>query len=481
MRAIERSMASTKKRVAMRRPAPSESVQAAFGLFDDDSGSDDEQEPLARVSSQLAAIEIVAPESQIAREGPSPPPTADGLDVPSLYAPWDDVKPLAVGPIELVQSCEGIGGSRGYVAARDLEPGTQILVEQVFIPWPRDVEPADPEFFIATLESVLSRADYQDIMDHLGFLFPRELHELPADVLAAGRAKYDDQIAELVRNFRELPLEHDAVLQNVFAMQCNAFDSGVFLYNAMFNHNCNPNCVKFTPETSAAGDGVEGISEVRVAQSVRKGEPLTISYLYPREQSHERRQQNLREQFGFNCTCALCKRGDSALPPPATAAQAAEQGMSMFELEKILAATEELLKESPAGAANVLSIALEALSDALEMAAHDHIVFMRIHKLVADCCDLLLKSKPHQDVREYAILFLRSSYELLELQRSLLNPDHIDLARTLNDVSQGIQLLLSLDQKALLEEFPEWKDFRHASIVENQYRQEYRRIKKLYE
>lgn len=462
----------------MSRQAPSASVQAAFGLFDDDSSSDDEQQTLAPVAMQLAAIQIVAPESEAQPAASSSPSIPDGLDVPSLYAPWDDVKPLAVGPIELVQSCVGIGGSRGYVAARDLEPGTQILVEQVFIPWPQDVEPSDPEFFIATLETVLARPDYQDIMDHLSYLYPRELSELPEDVLAAGRAKYDDQIDELMGNFHDLTLEHDALLQNTFAMQCNAFDSGVFLYNAIFNHDCNPNCVKFTPETSAAGDG---ISEVRVAKRVLKGEPLTISYLYPREQSHERRQQNLREQFGFNCSCALCKRGDSVLPPPASATQATDQGMSMFELEKILAATEEMLKDNAASAANVLSIALEALSDALEMAAHDHVVFMRIHKLVADCCDLLLKSKPRQDVREYAILFLRSSYELLELQRSLLNPDHIDLARTLNDVSQGIQLLLSLDQKALLEEFPEWTDFRHASIVENQYRQEYRRIKKLYE
>lgn len=457
-----------------RSAAPSASVQAAFGLFDDDS-SDDEQ--VAVASQQLEAIHIVpdvAPASSTADEQ-----LAVALDafVPSLYAPWDDVKPLAVGPIELIDSYTDIGGSRGYVAARDLEPGTRILVEQVYIPWPNDVEPADPEFFVATLESVLARDDYQDIMDHLSFLYPQQLSDLPAALLEAGRTKYDRQIEELRRNFRDLALSHDALLQNVFAMQCNAFDSGVFLYNAIFNHDCNPNCVKFTPEETEG----DGISEVRVAKRVAKGEPLTISYLYPREQSYERRQQNLRDQFGFDCVCPLCRRGDSVLPPPPSSAQPRAEDMTIFELEKILAASEAMLKESQSSAGHVLAIALEALSDALEMAAHDHLVFMRIHKLVADCCDLLLKSKPHQDVREYAILFLRSSYELLELQRSYLSPDHIDLARTLNDVSQGIQLLLSLDPKALLEEFPEWKDFRQASIVENQYRQEYRRIKKLYE
>ncbi|RLN92538.1 hypothetical protein BBJ28_00009073 [Nothophytophthora sp. Chile5] len=452
----------------------SASVQAAFGLFDGDS-SDEEAEQ-----------QVVAPHEVIHISPPPAPSARDDAEASlpsevarSLYAPWDDVKPLAVGPVDLITSYADIGGNRGYVAARDLTPGTQVLVEQVYVPWPSDVEQSDPEFFLATMESVLSRPDYADIMQHLGHLFPEKLSDLPENLLTAGREKYGPQIDELRENFHELALSHDQVLQNVMAMQCNAFDSGVFLYNAMFNHDCNPNCVKFTPE-DAGPEG--GVSEVRVARAIGKGEPLTISYLYPREQSRENRQRNLREQFGFDCICALCKRGDSVLPKPATATEeSASSKPSMQELEKVLGGAEEMIKENPESAAATLSVAIETLSDALEIAAHDHVVFMRIHKLVADSCDLLLRAKPQQDVREYAILFLRSSYELLELQRALLNADHIDLARTLNDVSQGIQLLLSYDPKVLLEEFPEWKDFREASVVENQYRQQYRRIKRMYE
>ncbi|RLN63176.1 hypothetical protein BBJ29_006349 [Phytophthora kernoviae] len=376
------------------------------------------------------------------------------------------------------QNLNGVGGCRGYVAACDLQPGTQVLVEQVYVPWPSDVDTSDPEFFLATMESVLSRPDYTDIMQHLGYLYPEKLSELPGDLLAAGRTKYGPQVDELCKNFSELTLTHDQVLQNVFAMQCNAFDSGVFLFNAMFNHDCNPNCVKFAPE-DAGPDG--GVSEVRVARPIKKGEQLTISYLYPREKSRENRQKNLREQFGFECKCELCKRGDSLLPPPPSAANGSESVKpDMQELEKVLVGAEEVIKTNPESAAAALSVALETLSDALEIAAHDHLVFMRIHKLVADSCDLLLRAKTER-VCEYSILFLRSSYELLELQRTYLNPDHIDLARTLNDVSQGIQLLLSYDPKVLLTEFPEWKDFRQASVVENQYRQEYRRLKRMYE
>lgn len=454
---------------------PSASVQAAFGLFDDDSSDEETSTPIVTPHAVVHIVSGAATSSSAAKEEEQ---ESAGQVTRSLYGPWDDVKPLAVGPIDLITSFNDVGGSRGYVATRDLKPGTQVLVEQLYVPWPRDVDTSDPEFFLATMESVLSRPDYADIMEHLGHLYPDKLSELPEELLAAGRQKYGPQVDELCKNFSELALSHDQVLQNVLAMQCNAFDSGVFLYNAMFNHECNPNCVKFTPE-DAGPEG--GVSEVRVARPIAKGEQLTISYLYPREQSRENRQKNLWEQFGFKCNCELCKRGDSVLPPPPSATDDSDGTKpGMQDLEKVLVGAEEIIKTNSESAAAALSVALETLSDALEIAAHDQLVFMRIHKLVADSCDLLLRVKTER-VCEYSILFLRSSYELLELQRTYLNPDHIDLARTLNDVSQGIQLLLSYDPKVLLTEFPEWKDFRQASVVENQYRQEYRRLKRMYE
>ncbi|CAI5715320.1 unnamed protein product [Hyaloperonospora brassicae] len=455
---------------------PSVSVQAAFGLFDDDSSDDETATPPlvappteVHVNTRAESRPAVATRDE--QEAAAPVPR-------SLYETWDDVKPLAVGPIDLVTSFDSVGGSRGYVALRDLDPGTQVLVEQVYVPWPRDVDASDPEFFLATMESVLVRPDHADIMDRLSNLYPEDLSELPEELLAAAREKYGLQVDALCLNFDSLALSRDQVLQNVLAMQCNAFDSGIFLYSAMFNHECNPNCVKFTPE----GLGPKGaVSEVRVARPIAKGEQLTISYLYPREQSRDNRLKNLWEQFGFECKCELCKRGDSVLPPPSSAARGSGGTKPcMQDLEKVLAAAEEVIRAKPKSAAAALSVALEALSDALEIAAHDHLVFMRIHKLVADSCDLLLRTKSER-LCEYSILFLRSSYELLELQRTYLNPDHIDLARTLNDVSQGIQLLLSYDPTVLLTEFPEWKDFRHASVVENQYRQEYKRLKRVYE
>lgn len=451
----------------------SASVQAAFGLFDGDS-SDEETAALHVPPQEIVDMSSVAvtPSSTTKEEHQT---TAKSTR--SLFKPWDDVKALAVGPIDLVMSIDAVGGSRGYVATKDLEPGTLVLAEQVYVPWPSDLETSDPEFFLATMESLLSRPDYATIMEHLSHLYPEKLDELPEELLAAGQEKYGPHVDELCNMFSELALSHDQVLQIIFAMQCNAFESGVFLYNAMFNHDCNPNCVKFTPEDASAESGV---SEVRVAHPIAKGEQLTISYLHPREQSREKRQENLWKQFGFKCCCRLCKRGDSVLPLPSTVMVSDTSKPGVLNLENVLVSAEDIIKSNPKRASDALSMALETLSEALEIVAHDHLIFMRIHKLVADSCDLLLRAKTGR-VCEHSILFLRSSYELLELQRAYLNPDHIDLARTLNDVSQGIQLLLSHDPKVLLIEFPEWKDFRQASVVENQYRQEYRRIKRMYE
>ncbi|GLD91971.1 hypothetical protein PINS_up000504 [Pythium insidiosum] len=464
----------------------SASVQAAFGLFDDDS-SDEEfhaepQQPAVPVNL-VEQLKISAPPAPAVKQTATSTSVSSASSNRVLYPAWRDVAPEFVGPIEVDNNCANIGGSRGYVATRDLAPGTLVLVEKAYVPWPMDVDQSDPSFFIVTVRNILREPSWKITVEHLGYLHPQRLEDLPAELLTAGREKYDAQLAALLKEpeVAALGVSHDTLLQNVFAMQCNAFDSGVFLHNAIFNHECNPNCIKFTPE-----DRERGVSEVRVARAVKKGEPLTISYLYPREQSRNRRLRNLREQFGFVCICALCRRGDSVLPRPT---RHAEKGgaagdeptlATIEEVEQVAAGAEELLKDGTS-AAHVLSIALEALSDALEVVAHDHVVLMRIHKLVADCCDAILRARPSQDVREYAILFLRSSYELLELQRMYLNDDHIDLARTLNDVSQGIELLLSLDPKALLQEFPEWKDFRQASKVENEYRLEYRRIKRLYE
>ncbi|KAF0697240.1 Aste57867_12068 [Aphanomyces stellatus] len=443
----------------------STSVQNALHLFDDDSDEED-------VSSPPTPAPVSASASEVHLEFTSSSPTAQTAphDDRAPYQPtlWTHLPPDFLGPMEFRASVDEFGGGRGYYAACDLPAGTLLLRERAYVLWP-DVDDRST-LLLATVEQILLCEDADEIGTNMAPLHPVVLEDLPATLLDAARDEYTAPLTALLAKFNRTD-DVDRWLQVVLGMQCNAFSSGVFLHTAMFNHDCNPNCVKFTPESAMS------VSEVRAAKAIKKGEQLFISYLYPREQSRERRQKQLTRQFGFECVCPMCARGDAFSPPPPPPM---EIDKSLDDVETDLGVLEELFADHPSNnAPQVLHAALEALSDLLELVPHDHVVMMRVHKLVADSCDRLLQRRNH--VEEHAILFVRSCVELLELQKLFLDHDHIDLARTLNDISQGIRLLLSYNPQVLLEEFPEWATFRQASIVESKYTKEYKRIKKLYE
>jgi hypothetical protein len=469
----------------------SATVQAAFGLFDGDSSDEEE---VTNVSS-IPLLNLVVPTSKLTLND-SPQKSSSSLTPPikCLYGPWDDVKPGFVGDIELVSEYKEIGGHRGYIATKDLEPGTLVLIEKVYVPWPPEEkvkDRMDPKFFITTLEMVLQQKDQakaKEIQKHLSHLYPHRLEDLPAYLLEEGEAKYGPFLKELLVS-SGTNSTYEELLQNIFAMQCNAFDSGIFLYNALFNHECNPNCIKFS------SDNDKQISEVRVTRKILQGQPLSISYLFPREQSKETRQEILKKQFGFECQCTLCQRGDSILslssPPPTSPTSSLTTNKRLQDIEQQLTLTENLLKGKGFSiASTALTMVLETLSDALELIGHDHLILIRIHKLVADCCDGLLKSNTIDTIdqkKESCILFLQSNFELLELQQIFLGEKHIDLARTFHDLSQGIQFLLSIDYlnqgKIFIQEFPDknFTNLRQISGMENYYRQKFQQLKQLYD
>ena len=364
---------------------------------------------------------------------------------------WPDHPPQYMGPLQYVDHLD-IGGGRGYVAYEDIQPGTILLIESALVPWPTDYN----DLFVDTVCHILERHDAQDLMESMAHIYPISLDDLPPDIRAAGTTRYHDALQDLASDC--LPL--DKLLQLVFAMQSNAFFSGIFLHSSIFNHSCQPNCVKFNPSPE------NPVSEVRASRWIRKGEPLTISYIHPLEQSLSTRQAQFRTQFGFTCGCARCE-----------ADKPMDEGQ-FSTLETQLDHVDELLEtKRPVKA---LALALEIFADALEILPHDAMELMRIHKLVASSSAALLRK---QDARflEHVILFLRSSYELLELQKKYLNCDHLDLARTYSDISQGIQLMLAHNPEAMYVEFEEWNTFRAASVAESEFRKEHERLKRLYE
>ncbi|KAL0592261.1 hypothetical protein ABG067_000369 [Albugo candida] len=449
----------------------SSSVKEAFDLFDgEDSDSEKDCIVVESIRCPLTIAPTVSKNTMKLLE-------TENNSYEIEHSPWPHIRPMYSKSIRLINDCTDVGGNRGYIATEDLEPGTLILLEKVHVPWPADAAKYDPLFLAKALESILRCSNQESFRKELGHLFPRTLEDLPTYLRHAGRHKFSSTLKQLCTKYSELNVTEDELLQNIFSMQCNAFHSGVFLYCSLLNHDCNPNCVKFIPVES---DG--SISQVRVTKKVDKGQPLTISYLYPREQSRLQRKRILEHQFGFECTCNLCKRGDSEFQAPDSAVSINEsvQSGKLLSIEDSVSQCEELVMRKEIDAGRVLDKALEVLSDALEIVAHDHFVLIRIYKLVGDCYEWMLKGESKNSI-ESAVLFVRSNYELLSLQRQYLGHSHVDLARTLNDLSQGIQVSLSRNIDTLLREFPEWDNFRQVSIIENQYRKEYMRIKELYD
>lgn len=389
-----------------------------------------------------------------------------------------DNVPVQLGPIEYIDQL-AVGGGRGYVARRDISAGTLLLEERAFLTWPGEVQ--QEHLFLMTLEKLLfSDSDSDELFStthaiaQLQHLHPRKLEDLPAEVLQDARDRYEKylhQIQDRYTTYREKRkdgdhqcLSVDQLLQLVLAMQCNAFHSGVFLHSAMFNHSCNPNGVKIK---------VQDTTEVRASRDIEKGEAVTISYLFPLMQSYVSRQLQLKKQFGFQCHCSRCGEHEQGKTTEL-------QVTNTLTIETQLTHMEDSISTmSYKDTQSALSQSLELLSDLLEMLPHHDIVFSRVHKLIADCCAKLLLKKMSRE--QIMILFLQSNFELLDLQLEFLNPDHLDLATTYNDLSQGIQMLLSCNPQVLHEEFPEWKDFKAASHAENKYRKEHMRIKKLYQ
>lgn len=368
---------------------------------------------------------------------------------------WKHHKPQFMGPVLFSDAVDDVGGSRGYIASQDIHPGGLIMIESALIEWPKSA--VRDNLFIDTLRFILNNEEHcDDWMTCMSMMHPVSLDDLPPDIVKAGLEKYQGELENLEN---EKEISFDRMLQILFAMQSNAFSSGIFLHCSIFNHSCQPNCVKFNPSNENPK------SEVRASRMIHKGEPLSISYLTPPEQSQVARQEQLRKQFGFTCECQAC------LEPPGYRYEA------FMEIERQIPHAEELLENGHLSLS--LARGLEIFNGVLEILPYNAMELIRIHKLVANCTAELLKHNNDQFL-EHAILFLRSSYKLYKLQKKHSNRDHLDLARTLSDLSQGIQILLSKCPEALFAEFDEWSTFRDASIAENEFRKEHNRINMLY-
>jgi hypothetical protein len=427
-----------------------------------------------------------------------------------LQSPWPD--PLYLGPMLLVSSLP-VGGGRGYVASRNLEPGTLVLVEELIMTWPPEQlgQPLD----MSSVQNLLEHPNALEIVKDM-----EDFHPSKADV--DGDASDDDgyvnQISKMMRSLRskypeELLIEmvrlaglhgiqnRDAssltptdILRLLIALRYNGLESGVYRNVAMLNHSCRPNCTKLLPS------GEHSYSEVRTTRPVAAGESLTISYL-PRVVSHASRRKHLWEQHRFDIGAHLA--GDelkmelvgTSLPPSAIARW--DDDAITHRIEQATEELESLHRDSASDindgnappnlweVVKALEVSsLELYTGSLEHLKNDrHVILIPILSLHLETCTLVQRAPSLPVFVHLGILYriIASSIRLLALQEALLGPDHFDLGRTNLDLAQAIAELLSRSPKHLFDmDIPSLKTFDAWAALEHKSRKGHARIKALY-
>lgn len=105
---------------------------------------------------------------------------------------------------------------------------------------------------------------------------------------------------------------------NSFTLTSPTFDPiGLALHpkSALFNHSCDPNAfVRFDVPPEPEVDGIPALGSISVhtLRPVATDEEITISYI-DTTSPFDKRQEELRERYFFNCSCSLCSQGSNLL------------------------------------------------------------------------------------------------------------------------------------------------------------------------
>lgn len=506
-----------------------------FSVFsDDDDESDGDELKDASVQALASANESSSSSSQIAKslmeqanarlltnKTPSAdsnstymnekPEQAEAVDLSHLQRldlHWPP--PTYLGPMILV-SALAVGGGRGYVASRTLEPGTLVLVEEPVMKWP--TEQLGQKLDLVSVKHLLEQPEAKSIVHDMEAFHPTkenvDHHAEDAEhveqihkMMQTLQSEYEqDEVLRLVQLAEEkditsrdgsLLLSYD-ILRLFLALRYNGLESGVYRHVAMLNHDCHPNCAKLLPE------GNQSYSEVRTTRRVPAGESLTISYV-PRIMSHASRRKYLWEQHRFDIGAQL--KG-SALKMELVGNDLPQSHIQKWEAEsvshRIENATAELEKMigdiqddiEGGGAAEDTWETLKALEQtALELYTESteqlknsgHLLLIPILVVHSESCDQLHKA-PLAPSIQLGILSrqVSSLHLLIRLQIANLGPDHFDLARTNLDLANVISELLSRSPKKLYElNLSSLTGFEQWSSLEHSLRQEHKRIKALY-
>ena len=456
-------------------------------------------------------------------EGESPRAPVDLTHLEPCHVAWDPA--LYVSPDIMLVSSLPVGGGRGYVALKDLTPGTLVLVEEAIMAWPGE-QLGQP----LTLESVQRLFHHPNATKIVQCL--EDFHPSKTVVDSTVESDSPEQVETMLESLQEkhksdpllAQLEKDAqsvsiknrdgsvlsandILRLFLALRYNGLESGIYTHVAMLNHNCQPNCVKFLPG-SEQSDLPSTYSEVRTTCGVKAGESLTISYM-PKLVSHASRRRHLWEQhrfdIGVNMKANLRRMEIINSGLPSSSKEYVDEDSlssrierSIAEMELLYATIKDSLEQAPfnivesweqAKALEVTSLELLAES---ERQLHNDNQLLLIPCLVMHlhACELVIdqdaknQSLSHTQRCKLLCRTVSTALRLVELQKLFWGDCHFDVARTYLDLSQAIEELLGQSQLQLLIALEpnrsDLKSFRDWSAFEYRCRKEHERIKDCY-
>ena len=377
---------------------------------------------------------------------------------------WPDHPPLRLGPIafaELVDEC-----GRGFVASRDIAVGEVLMVEAPLVRWPGAERTP-----LVLLRAVLASDACHAVVAAMRRLHPVDLQPLAS--LADLEAEYQPTIDALLPLWRAAGLPRDAVpgaaaaasderaslLQLCLAVRWNAFDSGLFLHQAIFNHapSRHANCDKAAiaaPAASAGGGGA--VSVVRATRPIAAGAQCLISYLQPPELSAAASVARLRH---FDFDAGVRPRDDVWDRAPDDArdgcvgADARTRALEDEAQRRVAAALRERALRKAVARSRA---ALGALGDAL---GEGHLSVASARRAL---CEGLRRRVQAGEAAAAAddegaaalLLLLEAALELWTTQRALLGPLHPECAQTLHDVGGALGALLARGARHLFAAHP---------------------------
>jgi len=356
-----------------------------------------------------------------------------------------------------VREMSGIGGGRGVFARRDIKVGEVVLEEVPLVralPTHQKSEEGRVRATDEPLHMQLTRRVLQDprrdlLLQQMEVLYPRtvDLHErihddMDLEVYKRAKRHHADFVDKLVDKQQatsaQPPLGEEEVLVVLLKVCFNAFQGGIYVKKGMFNHSCRPNCETFGAGERPgrnAGDSAtcRKASEIVANTDIPAGTELTISYLFPIEQTHASRQRKFEKQH-------FCDIGPSPWPREVEALlfedeQEFDESMrkevleSLAQVEEALDHLDDLLESGEATHKFAFKQLKSELQEAETLVPPNHLVVCRINNMIVRSANELIASQKKPNAAIVGTI-LRCSLEVLDAVHGGVSGTGATYART---------------------------------------------------